>query len=321
MMTPQLKSRKKRQPKAATAKGRSRILKTADSSSEDETHPGSNLNKSEWISSQINKEISRSNKNRIKSSSTSTSDEFYLVKKSVQGIKRLKNSTSTESDSPIVTGLTQALPLKERVRQRLQQEAFAKGEKEMARASAVGPSHSSPPFTRLKPVEDKFQRMDATVKNVKTSVSPTSQTVGKDSGSEKEFSRSTSSLIRTVSDTRASRGKTLPTEQHCSSHREPSRGREGDALLSCRTSLAQDEPKQLNASSHITPTNIPQKTSPQGLSREERLKLAKIKQENFRKKQMTERNPAVPPLSATGDGLFWVFLPVVKFDFFHNNQN
>ena len=301
MMTPQLKSRKKRQPKTTTAKGRTRILKTVDSSSEDEMNLCSNLNKSEWISSQINKEMSRNNKNRVKSSSTSTSDESYLVKKSVQGIKRLKSSTSTESDSPIVTGLTQTLPLKERVRQRLQQEA--KKENEMTHASVAGPSHL--PFTRLKPVEEKFQRMDATMKNVKTSVSPTSQTVGKDSGSEKEFSRSTSSFIRTVSDTRTSQGKTLPAEQHCSSHREPSR----DASLSYRTSPVQNEPKQSNASSHVTSTNIPTKISPQGLSREERLKLAKIKQENFRKKQMTERNPTVPPLSATGDRLFLLDLP------------
>ena len=190
--------------------------------------------------------------------------------------------------------------------------------KKMAHVSAVSPSHSSPPFTRLKPVEDKFQRMDATVKNVKTSVSHTSQTVGKDSGSEKEFSRSTSSVIRTVSDTRASQAKTLSAEQHYSSLRQPSRGREGDTSLSCRTSPVQDEPKQLNISSHVTSTNIPPKTSPQGLSREERLKLAKIKQENFRKKQMTERSPTVPRLSVTGDRLFCFICPtVVKFEFFH----
>ena len=301
MMMPQPKSRKKKQQKSTTAKGRTRILKTADSSSEDEINP-SKLNESGWISSQINKQSSRINKNRIKSSSTSASDESYLIKKSVHGIKRLKSNTSSssaDSDSPVGSGLTQALPFEERVRQRLQLDTFAKEEKEMVHASAVSPSHSSPPFTRLKPGEDKFQRTDT--KNVKTSVSPTSKTVQKDLGSEKEFPPSTSSLSRTVSDVRASQGKTLRTEPRCSSHREPSRGREGDTSISLRTSPVNNESKQLNASSHFASKNIATKTSPQELSREERLKLAKMKQENFRKKQMAERNPTLPPSSVIGE--------------------
>ena len=304
MMMPQLKSKKKQQQKSTTAKGRTRILKTVDSSSEDEINP-SKLNESGWISSQINNQNSRINKNRIKSSSTSASDESYLVKKSVQGTKRLKSNTSSssaESDSP---GLTQVLPFKERVRQRLQLDTIAKEEKEMVHASAVSPSRSSPPFTRLKPVEDKFQRMDT--KNVKTSVSPTSKTVQKDSVSEKEFPPSTSSLSRTASDVRASHGKTLRTELRCGSHREPSRGREGDTSISLRTSPVENEHKQSNASSHVVSKNT--KTSPQELSREERLKLAKMKQENFRKKQMAERNQTVPSLSVTGDKTFCFKFP------------
>ena len=179
MMMPQLKSKKKKQQKSTTAKGRTRILKTADSSSKDEMNP-SKLNKSGWISSQMNNESSRIHKNRIKSSSTSTSDESYLVKKSVQGINRFKSNTSSssgESDSPIVSGLTQALPFRERVRQRLQLEDSAKEQKEIAHASVVSPSHSSPPFTLLKPVKDRFQGMDT--KNVKTRFSPTAETVQK----------------------------------------------------------------------------------------------------------------------------------------------
>ena len=310
MMMPQLKSKKKQQQKSTTAKGRTRILKTADSSSEDEMNP-SKLNKSGWISSQMNNESSRIHKNRIKSSSTSTSDESYLVKKSVQGIKKLKSNTSPssgESDSSVVTGLTQALPLRERVRQRLQLEDSAKEQKEIAHASVV-----SPPFTRLKPVKDRFQGMDT--KNVKTRFSPTAETVQKDSGSEKEVSPATSSIRGTASDVRASQGKTLRTNPRCSGDREPSRGREGDTLISLRMSPVKNEPKQLNASSHVVSTNIPTKTSPPGLSREERLKLAKMKQENFRKKQMAERNTTIPPLSITGQTFLFSRTSTGRFEY------
>ena len=161
MPHPSPRKKPKKQSKTTAAKGRTRIVKTMDSSSEDETDT-SRLNKTGWISSQVNRNENKgTSKNRIKSSSTSASDESHLFQKPVKITSRLKSSTSStgpDADSPVVTGLTQMAPLRDRVRQRLELKARTRHEKKKEE-----PAGNGSPFTRLKPTgNNKIQEKDLT---------------------------------------------------------------------------------------------------------------------------------------------------------------
>ena len=241
MMMPQRKPKKKR-PKASTAKGRTRILKTADSSSEDDTNGCTRrLDQTQCTSHPRNRENRLGN--RIQSSSTSTSDESFLRRKSAQGNNRFPSSTSSSSPgvySPAVTGMAYPPPTDQIMKHDPKLGSIPYKDRAIG-ANSFRTEMASPPFTRLKPNEDISQRKNS---NLKVIPNPVIESM--------------------------------------------------DTSAYCNTSSA----KESKVPSHV---DAPSKSShKEGLSREERIKLAKMKQESFRKKQTSTSDPIISISSAEG---------------------
>ena len=313
----------KKQPKKVTAKGRSRIVKTMDSSSDDDTETTSRgrLNKSEWTSPRGNKLTNKGNsKNRIKSSSTSASDESHLVQKSVEGANKLKSSstssTGTEADSPIVTGLTQGVPLRDRVRQRLELEASIKEErkKEEQRKVVIPSAETSPLFTHLKPKAEKqlsekisdARRLDHNKENVKARFSLTMKSFSESDDEDFNISVGTSSNNKNFQKEQC---MTSPANRSENVNRISPNTSSNSAMNSTRKSpLLHKESKLLNASASCAMRKnvgegayVPRNTSAQErISREERIRLAKMKQEGFRKKHLAQQNQSQTSASVRG---------------------
>ncbi len=251
MMSPEKKPRKA--PKSrnmTTATGRNRIMKTDDSSSEEETTQD-HCRESAWQRTDLKSKGETSKKSRSTEKSSNLSDATH----------------QTSRDDSFETGLTQMPPLRDRVRQRLNLEARSE-------ASPREQQHSRS-FTKLR-----------TDKSLPTKAGTTARDKSGISVVNSDRSRDP---VPVTSD------RTQSIAQH-NSRTLQSRVPDTGSDLRSRSPGAGPVEMQANVCSR---SDNPRNIIPRPLPKEERIRLAKLKQEQFRRTHVTQQSTVVSVPSST----------------------